>query len=59
MSGFQWKFVGAAPIPVKLKANLPQTNTITGTIRSRMKVFFEIENKDCIPRSNVPNPSIE
>ena len=45
MSGFQWKFMGAAPIPVKLKANPPQTNTITGTIRSKMEVFFKIEKK--------------
>ncbi len=59
MSGIQWKFIGAAPILVKLKANPPQTNTITGTIRYKMEVFFKIENKDCIPHSNVPNPSIE
>ena len=58
MSGFQWKFMGAAPIPVKLKANPPQTNTITGTIRSKMEVVFKIE-KDCISQSDVPIPSIE
>jgi hypothetical protein len=59
MSGFQWKFMGAAPIPVKLKANPPQTNTITGTIRSKMEVFFKIEKKDCIPHLNMPDPRIE
>ena len=58
MSGFQWKFMGAAPIPVKLKANPPQTNTITGTIRSKMEVVFKIE-KDCISQLDVPIPSIE
>ena len=51
MSGIQWRFMGGAPIPVKPKANPPQTITITGTIRNKMDVFFNMENNDCIPHS--------
>jgi hypothetical protein len=48
------------PVPVKLKAlHLRlQTKTITGNIRIKMNVCFNISFTDCIPHSNVPKPSI-